>query len=155
MARRNRGLYEPEMRLWLAVPGAVLLSAGVLMFGIGIANNAHWNVLTTGIAIFASGFTLALDIALAYFQDCYPNIIGDALVIVFLARNRIAVVILFYLSAWLDRIGLQNMFIMIGVLSFVILLAPLPPLQWWKQARIITMKNYRHYSLRQPFRRAK
>lgn len=100
MARRNGGLYEPEMRLWLALPGAVLVPAGVLMFGIGIAHvrfsfafllfssdtnvcalllthalqNAHWGVLTTGIAIFASGFTLAVDIALAYLQDCYPNV---------------------------------------------------------------------------------
>ncbi|EFY94778.1 MFS transporter [Metarhizium robertsii] len=154
MARRNGGLYEPEMRLWLALPGAVLVPAGVLMFGIGIAHNAHWGVLTTGIAIFASGFTLAVDIALAYLQDCYPNIIGDALVIVVFARNGIAVIILFYLSPWLDSMGLQNMFIMIGVLSFVILLAPLPLLRWGKHARIMTTKNYQYHSLRQPSRRA-
>ena len=39
MAKRNGGIYEPEMRLWLALLGAPLLvTGGILMFGIGIAN---------------------------------------------------------------------------------------------------------------------
>jgi hypothetical protein len=35
-AKRNRGIYEPEMRLWLALAAAVLLPAGVLMFGFAL-----------------------------------------------------------------------------------------------------------------------
>lgn len=38
MARRNGGIYEPEMRLWLALPGAVIATAGTFMFGIGLAH---------------------------------------------------------------------------------------------------------------------
>jgi hypothetical protein len=76
-------------------------------------------------------------------------------VIVVFARNGIAVVILFCLSPWIDGMGLQNMFILIGVLSFVILLAPLPVfLRWGKQARIATIQKYRYHSLRQPSHRA-
>lgn len=37
LARRNKGIYEPEMRLWLAIPGALLVSGGMLMFGISLA----------------------------------------------------------------------------------------------------------------------
>ncbi|RMZ82503.1 hypothetical protein DV737_g1993, partial [Chaetothyriales sp. CBS 132003] len=40
LARRNRGIYEPEMRLWLALPSALLLPAGILMFGFGLAHTA-------------------------------------------------------------------------------------------------------------------
>ena len=36
-ARRNRGIYEPEMRLWLGLVCALLLPAGVLMFGLALA----------------------------------------------------------------------------------------------------------------------
>ncbi|KAM0329246.1 hypothetical protein ACHAQA_004548 [Verticillium albo-atrum] len=32
LARKNRGIYEPEMRLWPAIPGAVLVSAGLGLF---------------------------------------------------------------------------------------------------------------------------
>ena len=37
LSRRNGGIYEPEMRLWLALPVVVLGPASILMFGLGIA----------------------------------------------------------------------------------------------------------------------
>ncbi len=37
LSKRNGGLYEPEMRLWLALPCAILTPAGVLMAGLGLA----------------------------------------------------------------------------------------------------------------------
>jgi hypothetical protein len=37
LAKRNGGLYEPEMRLWLALPPALITPAGLLMFGLGLA----------------------------------------------------------------------------------------------------------------------
>ena len=38
LSKRNRGIYEPEMRLWMALPCAIILPAGILMFGLGLAN---------------------------------------------------------------------------------------------------------------------
>ena len=37
LSKRNRGYYEPEMRLWLALPLAVVTPVGILMFGLGLA----------------------------------------------------------------------------------------------------------------------
>lgn len=37
LARQNGGIYQPEMRLRLAIPGAIFTCAGILIFGIGIA----------------------------------------------------------------------------------------------------------------------
>lgn len=37
LSRRNNGIYEPEMRLWLALPFAIIGPAGVLMLGVGLA----------------------------------------------------------------------------------------------------------------------
>jgi len=36
LSQRNGGIYEPEMRLWLALPSAVITPAGILMFGLGL-----------------------------------------------------------------------------------------------------------------------
>lgn len=44
LSKRNGGLYEPEMRLWLALPCAIITPASVLMVGLGLANVC---VLTT------------------------------------------------------------------------------------------------------------
>jgi MFS family permease len=38
LSKRNGGIYEPEMRLWLAIPGALITPAGILMFGLGLSN---------------------------------------------------------------------------------------------------------------------
>ncbi len=37
LSKRNGGIYEPEMRLWLALPAALIVPAGLLMFGIGLS----------------------------------------------------------------------------------------------------------------------
>jgi hypothetical protein len=37
LSKRNGGIYEPEMRLWLALPVAILGPASILMFGLGLA----------------------------------------------------------------------------------------------------------------------
>lgn len=38
LSKRNGGIYEPEMRLWLALPAALITPAGILMFGLGLNN---------------------------------------------------------------------------------------------------------------------
>lgn len=37
LARQNGGMYQPEMRLRLAIPGGVITCGGILMFGLSIA----------------------------------------------------------------------------------------------------------------------
>lgn len=37
LAKRNGGIYEPEMRLWFALPSIILAPASVLMLGLGLA----------------------------------------------------------------------------------------------------------------------
>lgn len=36
LARRNGGIFEPEMRLWMSFPGSLSTCAGLLVFGIGL-----------------------------------------------------------------------------------------------------------------------
>lgn len=36
LSKRNGGIYEPEMRLWMSIPVAFVTPAGILMFGLGL-----------------------------------------------------------------------------------------------------------------------
>lgn len=36
LAKRNKGIYEPEMRLWVGLAAAILLPAGLIIFGVAI-----------------------------------------------------------------------------------------------------------------------
>lgn len=47
LAKRNRGIFEPEMRLWLALPGVVLAPAGLLLFGLSLAKVRTDDMLET------------------------------------------------------------------------------------------------------------
>lgn len=38
LAKKNQGIYEPEQRLWMALPVSIFIPAGLLIFGIGLAN---------------------------------------------------------------------------------------------------------------------
>lgn len=38
LAKRNQGIYEPEQRLWMALPASFFIPIGLLVSGIGLAN---------------------------------------------------------------------------------------------------------------------
>lgn len=96
LARRNAGIYEPEMRLWQAIPPAIITPAGIFMLGVGMARvstlgillrapslnhllilhlqGLAWPILAVGYGLFGFGFVLAGNVALAYTMDCYHNV---------------------------------------------------------------------------------
>ncbi|KAJ9485256.1 hypothetical protein VN97_g8090 [Penicillium thymicola] len=149
LSKRNGGIYEPEMRLWLALPVAIISPAGILMFGLGLAYGAHWALLAVGFGFF--GFSLAAisGISLSYLMDCYQEIIGDALVGVIFMRNIFSVIVLFVLTPWVNKMGLRDLHIICAVISFVILSIPVPLLLWGKKARIATAPSYRKMAANQ------
>lgn len=93
------------------------------------------------------------DVALTYISDSYHNVLGDALVAITVMRNAISTIFSFCLTNWIDGMGLQNTFVLVTVLAFVISLLPLAILQWGKQVRVRTAPAYEHFSRRQANRR--
>ncbi|GAQ39300.1 sugar transporter [Aspergillus niger] len=143
LSKRNNGIYEPEMRLWLSLPIIALGPASILMFGLGLAYGAHWVVLAVGYGIFGFVLSCSSGISLSYLMDCYQDIVGDTLVGVVFMRNVIAVIVLFTLTPWVNGMGMQNLHILIAVVAFFIYSIPIPLLIWGKRARIATASTYR------------
>lgn len=92
LARRNKGVYEPEMRLWMILPLSLLAPAGILMFGLGldqvsfylrfpltasIANLSQglpWPLLAVGFGLYGFCLTAGGVISLSYAMDCYHDV---------------------------------------------------------------------------------
>lgn len=74
MAKRNNGIYEPEMRLWLILAFTPFLALGTLMFGIGINNGIGWPFIAVGLGISAFGGTPASALSLTYLTDAYTDV---------------------------------------------------------------------------------
>lgn len=153
LSRRNRGIYEPEMRLWLTLISAVLLPGGILMFGLALSRGLHWMILAVGFGLFGFTFVLASGVALAYVTDCYQEILGDVMIGIVFVRNLFAVVILFSLTPWTNDMGVQNVCVITAAVCFAILLLPIPLLLWGKRIRVATAERYKRMAMRQPAHR--
>ncbi|KAH6866160.1 major facilitator superfamily domain-containing protein [Thelonectria olida] len=150
LSKRNGGIYEPEMRLWLALPLAILTAGSVLMAGLGIAYTVPWPLVAFGFGLLGFNLGATGSIALSYSMDCYHDIIGDAMVGVVFSRNLLSVVILFTITPWIEVMGLRDMHILVSVLTFFILIVPVLLLKWGKRARIAFAGVYMEMARRQP-----
>jgi hypothetical protein len=74
LSKRNRGVYEPEMRLWLLLAFGIFVPVGLLLFGYGLSLEKPWPVVAAGVGIFTFGMTPASGMVLAYITDAYTNV---------------------------------------------------------------------------------
>ncbi|KAI5294786.1 hypothetical protein KEM52_003201 [Ascosphaera acerosa] len=142
LARRNNGYYEPEMRLHVSHLGMLCQPAGILMFGLCLARNMHWMYLQVGGGIFGFGLGCLSSNAITVVIDSYRGVTGEAFVGIAFLRNCFSIALVFAINPWLARQGLQNMFIVIGVWSFVVCGLHLPLLKWGKALRRHTAPRY-------------
>ena len=74
LAKRNNGIFEPEMRLWLCLVFTPFVPAGLFMFGIGLDHGSHWLLPAFGLGVSAFGIVPASSAALTYLTDAYTEV---------------------------------------------------------------------------------
>jgi uncharacterized membrane protein len=77
------------------------------------------------------------------------QILGDALIAVVFVRNGLAMVIRFSFTDWVYGMGIQNTFILIGVIALVTAILPALLMIYGKRARVKTASKYKHFASRQ------
>lgn len=147
LARRNKGIMEPEFRLWAMVVPAILNAAGLLAYGLSSAYHVHWAVSVVigqgslGFAMGSSG-----TICLTYAIDSYPQLASEALVLMLFIRNCIGCGFTFAIQPWLDRDGLKLTTWLMFMLSLVINGSFLLMIVFGKPLRRWTKERYYRYS---------
>ncbi|KAH7323818.1 serine/threonine kinase 16 [Rhexocercosporidium sp. MPI-PUGE-AT-0058] len=149
LARRNKGIYEPEMRFHLYIIPVLAVTAGLLMYGLTLAKGMHWILPAVGSGIMSFGIAAMMDINLSYLIDAHKEILGDGMVAVTFVRNAIATVIVFVLPPWLKGMGTYNMFALIGVLALASGLMFVPMMMYGKRVRIACASRYARYAQKQ------
>ncbi|EFY96646.1 MFS transporter [Metarhizium robertsii] len=117
LARRTKGVREPEQRLWPLALSAVLSCAGLIIWGVGAQHNVHWAGLAIGLGILTFGCVTGGSIALSYNVDCFKDISGESTTSVIIIRNTLGFATSYGITPWYTNMGLQNCFIMAGFLS--------------------------------------
>lgn len=120
MARKGKGLREPESRLYIAIIPMLLHPFGCFLYGIGAVHEIHWIGLAFGLAMISSTFPLGSAIAINYIIDCYKEVSGDGLVTMILIRNSMGFGFSYAVTPWLLAVGTQNLYIAIGCIGLFI-----------------------------------
>ncbi|KAG5806986.1 hypothetical protein H9Q71_008446 [Fusarium xylarioides] len=142
LTRRNRGWLEPEFRLWVFIPMAFLMSGGLLLYGVGAANSLPWIGPVVGMGLVGFGLTVAVALTMAYVVDCYKEVDGEAITTVILIRNIIGCAMTFGIQPWIDSMGVQDTFILVCFLSFIITVFAGTFIIWGKRFRLLTKMPY-------------
>ncbi|KAK5712154.1 hypothetical protein LTR17_018109 [Elasticomyces elasticus] len=111
LARRNKGVFEPEQRLWGFALTTIVLPASLLLWGVGAANHVHWFGLIVAMCGTAFSNTAGITLSVNYLVDTYRDISGDGMTTVIIIRNTMSFAIGYGITPWLTNLGYQNCFI--------------------------------------------
>ncbi|TID17432.1 MFS general substrate transporter [Venturia nashicola] len=70
-ARKNNGIFQPESRLVLLIIPALVVPAGCLLFGYGVAHTMNWTTLFFGNGMVSVGLTAVPIIGMTYVRFVY------------------------------------------------------------------------------------
>ncbi|KAF9769090.1 hypothetical protein IL306_013547 [Fusarium sp. DS 682] len=142
LAKRNGGVFEPEMRLYPLVIPTFFSAGGLIMFGATCARGMHWIYPSIGGAFFAFGLGAMGDITFTLIIDTYRELVAEAFIGIAFMRNALSIGATFALVPWMKTQGLTNMFIVCGCISFAIGALYVPLIIYGKRIRTTLALHY-------------
>lgn len=142
LSHRHHGVREPEYRLWAFIPSAVIMPGGLIMYGACAAHGVPWIASAVGMGMVGFGLSVGGSVTMAYILDCYKDLDGEVVTTIILIRNIIGFGLTFGIQPWIDNMGLQNTFITIGCLSFVVTVFSAVFIWKGKMMRMWTKQRY-------------
>ena len=141
MTKRNGGVMEAEYRLYLMFLALAIFPTGMWVFGIGSGMGWNWPAPYVGLGFIGFGYGCAGDLSITYLADSYPDMVLEGMVGVAVINNTLAMIFTFVASYWIEA-SLQNCFIELGVISFVVMGLSLPMIMFGKRWRRMTRARY-------------
>lgn len=144
LARRNKGIMEPEQRLWPFALCIVLVPATLILWGVGAAHHVHWSGLVIAMGALAACNVFGITLSVNYLIDTYHEISGDAMTTVIIVRNTMSFAIGYGITPWVEHLGLQNCFISAAFVGMAASSVFLVMIVWGKRFREKSRVEYWH-----------
>ena len=140
MSRRNRGIYEPEFRLLMAIPIGLTTAIGLMGFGCSISSESHdlkWIIPIVFLGLVAFGTSLAATTAITFCLDSHRRFAVEAMVALSFGKNiLLGVPFSLFFDRWVRRDGFRMVgFVGGGLILGVMLLATIPMYLFGKRGR--------------------
>lgn len=89
LARRRKGIKEPEDRLWMFLIPLVAHPLGCILYGVGASHHIPWIGVVIGMAFICITLPMGSGLAITYIIDSHKELAGESIVTVILIRNTI------------------------------------------------------------------
>jgi hypothetical protein len=123
MARRNRGIHQPEHHLITLAPAAVIGVAMLLLYGFTAGGGATWWGPYLGWTIFQYSFTTVLIVSTTFASEAAPKHPGPAIVTVVGTKNVISFGVTYGLTPMIEEHGYKWAFgVLAGIFGAIFLL---------------------------------
>jgi MFS family permease len=142
IARRNKGVLEPEHRLWLFSVSLILIPGSLILWGVGAAHQVQWFGLIFAMGVIAASNSIGVQLSVSYCIDSYKDLSGEAMVTVIIIRNTMSFAIGYGVTPWVTNMGYQNAFILAAFAGLAQVLTFLAVVKWGKSWRRITKGRY-------------
>ena len=119
-----------QVRLKGIWPGAILVPAGLLIFGFTMEFESHWTGPLFGMFIGIFGLQIVATATYTYSVDCY-RIEGSEVAQLFnILRQETSFTVAFYGVKLCDSIGFHLAFVIFALVGSVLAFAPMVGLMW-------------------------
>jgi hypothetical protein len=141
MSRRNGGVYEPEFRLIMLIPGVIFSTAGFLILGPLYARSAPvWEIVLAS-CLFSIGVPFGASACATYILDTMSNSSSEAFVISSLLRSIYAFLATFYVPGWFVANGAIKTYRILAILNVSFALLGVPMYVFGKRWRAVVARS--------------
>lgn len=144
LARQNNGVYEPEFRLFIMVPYAVLVAIGGFTLACEYGNESDI-VVAVFIAILFCGVAFGCTGIITYTVDTMDFASGEAFGVMMLFKSIFAFGLLFSITDWFASKGAKNQYCVMSGITVAVALLSVPMYIFGKKNRHY-MKYHSWYS---------
>ncbi|CAI4216809.1 unnamed protein product [Parascedosporium putredinis] len=146
LTRRNKGIYEPEFRIFLIFPSFVLGCAGLYGFGLTaaeiIAEKYHWSVPIGFFCLQVAGMVIGTVSSSLYIVDAYRDLAIEAFTMMIIFKNFFSFVLTFYAFDWITKtLLIERTIIILASIQVVVCLSSIPMYIYGKRVRAWSYKH--------------
>jgi hypothetical protein len=120
LSKKNNGVFEPEFRILLVIPVAIVSLPGIFAFGYASENHVHWIVPSICYGLLTFGVVMSCTATYSYVLDAYRDISAEMMVSILLLKNFWAFGSTFFINNWVVSAGPAAMFYVIGAVQMAI-----------------------------------
>jgi len=139
LKRRNNNIGQPEFRVPLMIPGAMMVPIGLFIYGWTAYYHTHWIGPNIGAAIFAAGTIVGFQSTQTYIVDAYTRFAASAVSATAVLRSLAGFAFPLFAPYMYSALGLNwgN-----SLLGFIAIGLGLPaPILMWKYGQMLRQKS--------------